>query len=120
MDANIHIDLAKALNPEAMLPILANPEVQERLIPYLPEGETLPKTVDELRNTVSSPQFQQALTSFSAALQSGQIGPLMNQFGLGEDVANAAAQGDMEAFVKAMQEATNKKDEDKGDDKMEH
>lgn len=34
-----------------------------------------------------------ALTSFSAALQSGQIGPLINQFGLGEDVANAAAQG---------------------------
>ncbi|KAK7502964.1 hypothetical protein BaRGS_00005913 [Batillaria attramentaria] len=119
-EARENIDLAKALNPEAMLPILANPEVQERLIPYLPEGETLPKTVDELRNTVSSPQFQQALTSFSAALQSGQIGPLMNQFGLGEDVANAAAQGDMEAFVKAMQEATNKKDEDKGDDKMEH
>lgn len=37
--------------------------------------------------------YVQALTSFSAALQSGQIGPLMNQFGLGEDVANAAAQG---------------------------
>ena len=37
--------------------------------------------------------FVQALTSFSQALQSGQLGPLMNQFGLGEDVANAAAQG---------------------------
>lgn len=53
------VDLAKALNPEAMLPILANPEVQQRLIPYLPEGESLPKTEEELRNTVSSPQFQQ-------------------------------------------------------------
>lgn len=53
------VDLAKALNPEAMLPILANAEVQERLIPYLPEGELLPKTEAELRNTVSSPQFQQ-------------------------------------------------------------
>ncbi|XP_076456922.1 proteasomal ubiquitin receptor ADRM1-like isoform X2 [Babylonia areolata] len=114
------VDLAKALNPEAMLPILANAEVQERLIPYLPEGESLPKTVDELRSTVSSPQFQQALTSFSRALQSGQLGPLMNQFNLGEDVANAAAQGDMEAFVKAMQEAMKKKEEGKGDDKMEH
>lgn len=113
------IDLAKALNPEAMLPILANRDVQERLIPYLPEGETLPKTVEELRNTISSPQFQQALTSFSAALQSGQLGPLMNQFGLGDDVANAAAQGDMEAFVKAMQEAMKKKEEDKGEEKME-
>ena len=35
----------------------------------------------------------QAMSSFSAALASGQLGPLMNQFNLGEDVANAAAQG---------------------------
>ena len=35
----------------------------------------------------------QAMSSFSAALASGQLGPLMSQFGLGEDVANAAAQG---------------------------
>ncbi|KAK3588599.1 hypothetical protein CHS0354_001924 [Potamilus streckersoni] len=111
------LDLAKALKPEAMIPILANPEVQQRLIPYLPEGEALPKTEQELRNTISSPQFQQALSSFSAALQSGQLGPLMTQFGLGEDVANAAAQGDLDAFVKAMQAAQKKKDEEKGADK---
>jgi len=110
------VDLAKALSPESMIPILANAQVQERLVPFLPEGESLPKTEEELRNTVQSPQFQQALSSFSSALQSGQLGPLMSQFGLGEDVANAAAQGDMEAFVKAMQEATKKKD----DDSMEH
>ena len=36
---------------------------------------------------------QQAMSSFSAALASGQLGPLMGQFGLGEEVANAAAQG---------------------------
>ncbi|GFO16366.1 proteasomal ubiquitin receptor adrm1 [Plakobranchus ocellatus] len=113
------VDLAKALSPEAMIPILANPGVQERLLPFLPEGGTLPKTEQELRDTVQSPQFQQALSSFSSALQSGQLGPLMSQFGLGEDVANAAAQGDMEAFVKAMQEATKKKEGEK-DDSMEH
>lgn len=76
-----------------MIPILANADVQQRLIQYLPEGEVLPKSEEELRATVSSPQFKQALTSFSSALQSGQLGPLMTQFGLGEDVANAAAQG---------------------------
>ncbi|KAJ8321652.1 hypothetical protein KUTeg_000123 [Tegillarca granosa] len=53
------VDLVQALNPESMIPILANPEVQERLIKFLPEGESLPKTEAELRNTVSSPQFQQ-------------------------------------------------------------
>ena len=35
----------------------------------------------------------QAMNSFSAALASGQLGPLMNQFNLGEDVVTAAAQG---------------------------
>ncbi|KAL5014603.1 hypothetical protein ScPMuIL_008873 [Solemya velum] len=114
------IDLSQALNPESMIPILANAEVQERLLKFLPDGESLPKTEAELRNTVQSPQFQQALSSFSAALQSGQLGPLMSQFGLGEAVASAATQGDVEAFVKAMQEAQKKKEEKKDDDKMEH
>ncbi|XP_064597179.1 proteasomal ubiquitin receptor ADRM1-A-like isoform X2 [Liolophura sinensis] len=117
------INLAQALNPESLIPILANSEVQERLLPYLPEGEALPKTEEELRNTVQSPQFQQALGSFSAALQSGQLGPLMPQFGLGEDVANAAAQGDLEAFVRAMQpqkaEGSEEKPAEKPDDKKE-
>ena len=62
------IDLAKALNPESMLPILANADVQQRLIPYLPEGEVLPKTEAELRNTISSPQFQQVRVYLSVRL----------------------------------------------------
>ena len=37
---------------------------------------------------------------FSHALQSGQLAPLVNQFGLGEDAVLAAASADMEAFVK--------------------
>ncbi|CAG5124948.1 unnamed protein product [Candidula unifasciata] len=117
--ADKEVDLVKALNPEAMIPILANPEIQERLVPYLPEGETLPKTEEGLRSTIQSPQFQQALSSFGSALQSGQLGPLMSQFGLGEDVANAAALGDVEAFVKAMQETAKGKGGDK-EDSMEH
>ena len=53
------IDLSTAVTAEAMLPILANADVQNKLLPHLPEGETLPRTVAELRNTVSTPQFQQ-------------------------------------------------------------
>jgi hypothetical protein len=53
------IDLSTAVTAEAMLPILANADVQNKLMPHLPEGETLPRTVAELRNTVSTPQFQQ-------------------------------------------------------------
>ena len=40
------------------------------------------------------------MSSFSAALASGQLGPLMAQFELGEDVANAATQGGRFSFGK--------------------
>ncbi|MEQ2165112.1 hypothetical protein GOODEAATRI_013656 [Goodea atripinnis] len=53
------VDLASVLTPEVMAPILANPEVQQRLMPYLPSGESLPQSSEELHNTLSSPQFQQ-------------------------------------------------------------
>ena len=54
------MDLASVLTPEIMAPILANADVQERLLPYLPSGESLPQTADESQNTLTSPQFQQA------------------------------------------------------------
>ncbi|XP_074648205.1 proteasomal ubiquitin receptor ADRM1-like [Tubulanus polymorphus] len=113
------IDLSKALGHETLIPLLANPEVQERLIPFLPEGETLPKTAEELRATVLSPQFQQAVTTFSSALASGQLGPLISNFGLGDEAAACATAGDVEGFVKAVQEyeaKQNKNSEEKMDD----
>ncbi len=58
------IDLASAVTPEVMIPILANKDIQEKLIPHLPEGESLPKSEDELRKTVQSPQFQQVRGSY--------------------------------------------------------
>lgn len=53
------VDLSSVLTPEIMAPILANTEVQERLMPYLPSGESLPQTAEEIQNTLTSPQFQQ-------------------------------------------------------------
>ncbi|XP_012583611.1 PREDICTED: proteasomal ubiquitin receptor ADRM1 [Condylura cristata] len=97
------VDLASVLTPEIMAPILANADVQERLLPYLPSGESLPQTAEEIQNTLTSPQFQQALGMFSAALASGQLGPLMCQFGLPTEAVEAANKGDVEAFAKAMQ-----------------
>lgn len=107
------------LTPEIMAPILANADVQERLLPYLPSGESLPQTAEEIQNTLTSPQFQQvswacgrwgtlpgdsptcschwffpqALGMFSAALASGQLGPLMCQFGLPAEAVEAANKG---------------------------
>nr|XP_033770119.1 proteasomal ubiquitin receptor ADRM1 [Geotrypetes seraphini]XP_033770120.1 proteasomal ubiquitin receptor ADRM1 [Geotrypetes seraphini] len=111
------VDLASVLTPEIMAPILANAAVQERLMPYLPSGESLPQTADEIQNTLTSPQFQQALSMFSAALASGQLGPLMSQFGLPTEAVDAANKGDVEAFASAMQ--TNSQSDPKEEDKKE-
>uniref|UniRef100_A0A3P8X3X4 ADRM1 26S proteasome ubiquitin receptor n=1 Tax=Cynoglossus semilaevis TaxID=244447 RepID=A0A3P8X3X4_CYNSE len=110
------VDLASVLTPEVMAPLLADPEVQQRLIPYLPSGESLPQSSEELHNTISSPQFQQAMSLFSSALASGQLGPLLNQFGLPAEAVDAANKGDVEAFAKAMETKTKPEQED-GDSK---
>lgn len=62
------MDLTSVLTPDVMAPILANPEVQQRLMPYLPSGESLPQSSEELSNTLSSPQFQQVHGSLKASL----------------------------------------------------
>jgi hypothetical protein len=58
---------------------------------------------------------------FSAALQSGQLGPVVQQFEVGDEAVDAANQGNMEEFVRALQKASiNKEDESKqpgGDEK---
>ncbi|CAL8234841.1 unnamed protein product [Boreogadus saida] len=114
------VDLASVLTPEIMAPILANAEVQQRLTPYLPSGESLPQSSEELSHTISSPQFQQAMSMFSSALASGQLGPLMNQFGLPAEAVDAANKGDVEAFAKAMETETKSTEDgdvkDKKDD----
>eukprot|EP00064_Thunnus_orientalis_P017100 superscaffoldBa00003542_g17177 len=94
------VDLASVCTPEMMAPILANAEVQQRLLPFLPSGESLPQSAEEIQNTLSSPQFQQSMSMFSSALASGQLGPLMN----------------VEAFAKAMQGSKGDSKEKKDDD----
>lgn len=100
------VDLSRAISPEDLTPILNNPDLRQQLAQFLPDGEQLPQTPDEVASTLKSPQFQQALAMFSSALQSGQLGPLMQQFGFGSDVAQAAARGDMVEFARAVQESS--------------
>lgn len=99
------VDLSSAMTADALQPLFNNKELMERVQSLLPPsfeaGSTAPS--EQLRSTIQSPQFQQALGVFSAALQSGQLGPLMQQFGMSAEVVNAANSGDMEAFVRALQ-----------------
>jgi len=118
------LDLADIISLDVMAPILANKSIQEKLVQHLPESDILPKNEQELRATLTAPQFKKAMSSFGSALQSGQLGPLLQQFNLPENVQSAAAQGNLEAFAKAMEEyALAKKQKDlkkeEDDDKME-
>lgn len=63
---------------------------------HLPPG-------DNLSTTLSSSEFSQALSMFWSALQSGQAGPVIRQFGLGPEAVNAAASGNIEEFVSALE-----------------
>lgn len=57
----------------------------------------------------------QAASLFSSALTSGQMGPIISQFGLGPDVASAASSGDVQAFFKALENSSaNSESSDKG------
>jgi len=113
------VDLAGVITPENMAPLIGNSAANTDLLPHLPQGEGLDQTPDELRQTLGSPQFQQAMGNFQAALQSGQLGPLMNQFGMPSDVSAAATQGNVEAFVTAMEQDGTNQEEDKEKEKKE-
>uniref|UniRef100_A0A3Q2DER8 ADRM1 26S proteasome ubiquitin receptor n=1 Tax=Cyprinodon variegatus TaxID=28743 RepID=A0A3Q2DER8_CYPVA len=114
--AAAQVDLASVCTPEMMAPILTNAEVQQRLLPFLPSGESLPQSAEEIQNTLNSPQFQQSMSMFSSALASGQLGPLMSQFGLSAEAVDAANRGDVEAFARAMQGSKGDSKEKKEDD----
>lgn len=100
-----------------------------RLVAHLPSIETSDNAKKQLKDTIQSPQFQQALSSFSTALQSGQLGPVVSQFQLNSEAIAAANTGDLEQFVKALEKNGNpsaknaekkeKSDETKQDTPME-
>lgn len=118
------IDLSTAVNAETVS-CLTDAERTENLLAHLPNIESTDNktTKQQLRETISSPQFQQALSMFSSALQSGQLGPVVSQFQLNDDAVAAAASGDLEQFVKALEKnakeivaKANEKEQDKQED----
>ncbi|CAN7999074.1 unnamed protein product [Ixodes hexagonus] len=120
-ETSVNVDLSSAISSEAVLqPLLTNQELMARveaLLPSATESSSRPDVSEQLKATVKSPQFQQALSLFSAALQSGQLGPLMQQFGMDPQVVSAATSGDMEAFVKALQSSKVSLEDNKGQKK---
>ena len=95
------IDLSLGITSEKILPYLSNQEFLAKMKSHLPDVEEK-EVANEIQSTISSPQFQQALQMFSSALQSGELAPLINQFGLGDSAIAAATAGDMKAFIEAL------------------
>ena len=82
-----------------LLPQFGGPEVREGSLSSSSE-EACKSEVEE---TLLSPQFQHALSAFCAAFPTGQLGPLISQFGMGTEAVNAAQAGNLEAFLNAIQ-----------------
>ncbi|XP_065353291.1 proteasomal ubiquitin receptor ADRM1 isoform X2 [Cloeon dipterum] len=101
--AEASVDLASTLTVDNLQAMLANPSTVRQLQRHLPPLTDAAPEADQLRSTLQSPQFQQAVSMFSAALQSGQLGPVVQQFEVGADAVRAANQGDLEEFVRALQ-----------------
>ncbi|XP_075546109.1 proteasomal ubiquitin receptor ADRM1-like isoform X3 [Dermacentor variabilis] len=112
-EQSVNVDLSTTINMEVLQPLLDNKELMsrvEKLLPATIESDKQPDVSEHLQDTIKSPQFQQALSMFSTALQSGQLGPLMQQFGMDDSVVAAANSGDMVQFVKALQASKAAKD----------
>jgi hypothetical protein len=118
-----NVDLATGINSEAVESVLSDPNFVTALQNHLPNIESVTDTKStsgdsktQLKQTLTSPQFQQALSMFSSALQSGQLGPVVSQFQFSPEVVAAANSGDLEQFVKALEKTVKKSDESSSSD----
>ncbi|KAK9729124.1 UCH-binding domain [Popillia japonica] len=95
------VDLSTALNSDALSGLINNPEALEQLQNHLPAVDG--NVQEQLRSTLASPQFQQAVSEFSNALESGQLAPVVSQLAVNPEAIAAAAQGNMQDFLKALE-----------------
>lgn len=104
------IDLSTAINSESLAHLLSDEtflrQIEAHLPPIASEQQASLSGEDRKRqfaDTVRSSQFRSSLSQFCVALQSGQLGPLMSQFGLNQECVDAANLGNLEAFVRALE-----------------
>ena len=104
---SLNIDLSAAITTsDAINQLISDPERAKTLSVHLPQSEDADENKkQQIKDTIASPQFQQALSLFSNALQSAQLGPVVSQFELTPEAVAAAYAGNLEAFVGALEKA---------------
>ncbi|XP_053963285.1 proteasomal ubiquitin receptor ADRM1 homolog [Anastrepha ludens] len=102
---SLNVDLSTAITgSEAINQLISDPDRAKLLSVHLPESEDADENrKQQIKDTIASPQFQQALSLFSNALQSAQLGPVVSQFELTSDAVAAAYAGNLKEFVKALE-----------------
>ncbi|GMR42385.1 hypothetical protein PMAYCL1PPCAC_12580 [Pristionchus mayeri] len=105
------VELSEVITGERVMDSVRNN--QDRLSAHLPATEGTSSSA-ELEATVRSPQFQQAADTFGHALQTGQLAPVFQQFGLPEETTSAAVSGDILEFAKKLTESEKKTNEGQG------
>ncbi|XP_055376289.1 proteasomal ubiquitin receptor ADRM1 homolog [Condylostylus longicornis] len=115
------VDLSSAVsaNAEEVNKVLSDPDCVKTLVEHLPDIGTDEPMSQQLKDTLLSPQFQQAMSMFSSALQSGQLGPVCSQFKLSPEAVAAANTGDLEQFVKALEKSAKEKAKEEEEQKKE-
>lgn len=109
--ANAPIALTDVLNSQSLTPLLNDREFCATLFPFLPEDSE--RSPEEVRQIIRSPQFTQALQSLGAALQTGQLGPLLSQLGLHPSAGNS-----VDSFLIGISEQAKQNKKNKNDDAM--
>ncbi|XP_065169207.1 proteasomal ubiquitin receptor ADRM1-like isoform X3 [Atheta coriaria] len=108
------VDFSTALTSDALSSIMSNQEALEQLQNHLPTTDGTPQ--EQLKSTLQSPQFQQAVSQFSNALESGQLGPVVSQLVANPEVIAAANEGNIQEFVKALEKSEVDKEKPAGKD----
>lgn len=94
------VDLSSGLTTEVLQPLLENPEFVRKMKELLPEEEQAQDdATGQVRGTLHSPQFRQALGMFSSGLQTGQLAPLIREFNLGDAAIAAATKGNFNSLT---------------------
>ncbi|NP_001348746.1 Proteasomal ubiquitin receptor ADRM1 homolog [Caenorhabditis elegans] len=101
----VAVSLATALSNETVAEVARNHA--EELAPHLPTSDDPAR---ELSETVRTPQFRQAADTLGHALQTGQLGPVVAQFGMDEATVGSANQGDIRGFAANLTKAEGGED----------